>query len=201
MSQGRLISEHAAYLNQQIWNLPARWGEDIPTFPALPSSPQITTKKEKSFNSLFLSVLSNRVKELRGEIEWKWCGKQRCSIFYYMIVGEKFIFPGCGVDGIKHLYMLTPPSNEALFKASQGVKLPALPPRRSCGITWEPTHVSTDCSRIKPPLVYLANPAWQEVATADTANAFSTASRFTPRNLKKKKNITKCHVSAYKKLC
>lgn len=106
----------------------------------------------------------------------------------------------CRTDGIKHLYMLTPPSNEAVFKASQGVKPPPLPPRRSCRITWDPTHVSTGCSSIKPPLVYLANPAWQEVATADAANAFSTASRFTPRNLKKKKNIKKCHVSAFKKL-
>lgn len=24
-----------------------------------------------------------------GEIEWKRCGKQLCSVFYYMIVGEK----------------------------------------------------------------------------------------------------------------
>lgn len=42
---------------------------------------------------------------------------------------------GCRTDGIKHLYMLTPPSNEAAFKASQGVKPPPLPPGRSRRIT------------------------------------------------------------------
>lgn len=42
---------------------------------------------------------------------------------------------GCRTDGIKHLYMLTPPSKEAVFNASQGVKPLPLPPHRSCRIT------------------------------------------------------------------
>lgn len=62
------------------------------------------------------------------------------SILLHDCGGENASFQGgglkgCRTDGIKHLYMLTPLSNEAVFKASQGVTPPPLPPRRSRRIT------------------------------------------------------------------